>query len=166
MFPFVKQFSCNPDITIFAKGVQQKQEIFSRRLGSNEALNVIECPNRLAGEPRGDQPANKNEEGGGAGADVVLVHLDNELPSDVELADFAEDVDEKVVGGGCERRGREGLGKVEEGKGNFGRVPEAQEGLVKKVSGERNAVELERGLHGVEGVVVMKKDFGHQIGVV
>lgn len=34
------------------------------------------------------------------------------------------------------------------------------------MSGERNTVELEGGFHGVEGVVMVKKDFGDQFGVV
>lgn len=131
MFPFVKHFDSNLDITIFTKGIQKKPEIFCRRLGSDEALNVIKCPNRLAGESRGDQSTNKNEKGGGSRADHILVHLDNELPRDVELADFSKDVDEEVVRSGCERRGGEGLGIMEEGKGNFGGVPKAKEGLVK-----------------------------------
>lgn len=166
MFPFVKHFGGNLSIAIFTKGVQQEPEIFSRRLGSNEALNIIKRPNRLAGEPSGDQAANENEKGGGGGAELILVHLDDELPSDVELADFGEDIDEEVVGDSGERRRWEGLGIMEERKSNLGRMPEAKEGLMEEMGGERNAVELERGFHGVEGVVVVKKDVGDQFGVV
>jgi hypothetical protein len=95
-----------------------------------------------------------------------LVHFDNELPSEIELADFGNEVDEEVVGGGGERRGREGLGVVEKGEGDFGRVFEAEEGLVEEVRGESDAVELERGLHGVEGVVVVEEDLRDGLGLV
>lgn len=130
MFPFVKHFGGNLNIAVFTKGVEQKPEIFSRRLGSDEAFDIIKCSNSLAGESSGYQAANENEEGGGGGAELILVHLDDELPSDVELADFGEDVDEEVVGGSGERRRGEGLGVMEEGKGNLGRMPDAKEGLV------------------------------------
>lgn len=95
-----------------------------------------------------------------------LVHLDNELPNDVELTDLTEDVDEEVVGGGGGGREREGFGKVEKGEGNLGRVGEAEDGLVEEVGGERDAVELERRFHGVEGVVVVEEDLGDHVGVV
>lgn len=58
------------------------------------------------------------------------------------------------------------LGPQEEGEGNFGDVSEAEKGLVNEVSGEGDAVELKRGLHSVERVVVLKEDFGDQISVI
>lgn len=36
---------------------------------------------------------------------------------------------------------------------------------MKEMGGERNAVELERGFHGMERVVVLEEDLGDQIRV-
>ena len=141
-------------------------EILRRRSGPDKGLDIVERPNGLSGEAGGDEAADEDAEGEGGGSEVGLVHLDNELPNDVELTDLAEDVDEEVVGGGGEGREREGFGKVEKGEGNLGRVGEAEEGLVEEVGGKRDAVELERGFHGVEGVVVVKEDLGDHVGVV
>ncbi|KAK9922069.1 hypothetical protein M0R45_030551 [Rubus argutus] len=100
------------------------------------------------------------------GGEVVAVHFEDELPSDVVLADLGDDVDEEVEGVGGEGWVGEGLGVVEEGEGNFGIVLEAEERVVEEVGGESDAVELERGLHGVEGVVVVEEDLRYQFGVV
>lgn len=75
---------------------------------------------------------------------ALVVHLKNEMPGGVELADFGEDVDEDVVGGSGEGVEGEGFGVVKEGEGDFGVVGEAKEGLVEEVSGEGDGVELER----------------------
>lgn len=72
-----------------------------------------------------------------------MIHFKNELPNDVELADFAEYVDDEVVGGGGEERNRrrDGFGIVEKREGNFGRVLKAEKGLVEKKRGEGDAME-------------------------
>lgn len=93
-------------------------------------------------------------------------HFEDELPGDVELADFGENVDEEVEGGGVVAVGGLGFGPREEGKGDLGTVGEAEEGLVDEAGGEGDAVELERGFHGVEGVVVLEEDSGDEVGVV
>lgn len=41
----------------------------------------------------------------------------------------------------------------------------AKEGLVEKVRGERNSMELERGFHGVKRVVVLDEDAGNQFSI-
>lgn len=55
---------------------------------------------------------------------------------------------------------------MEEGKGNFGRVTEAEKGLVEKVSRERDPVELLRRFHEVERVVVVEEDLRERVGLV
>lgn len=42
---------------------------------------------------------------------------------------------------------------------------EAEEGLVKEEGGERDAVDLERGLHGVERIVMSEEDLGESVGI-
>lgn len=120
----------------------------------------------MTGKAGGDQAADQDHESGGIGGDVCLVHFENELPNDVELADFRENVDDEVVGGGGEegRWGRrEGFGIEKEGEGNLGRVLKAEENLVEKERGEGDAVELDGGFHGVERVVVGEEELGEGI---
>ena len=50
---------------------------------------------------------------------------------------------------------------MEEGEGNFGILLETEEGLVEKVRGERDSMELDRRFHGVEWVVVVEKELGY-----
>lgn len=98
-----------------------------------------------------------------------MVHFEDELPNDVELADLAENVDDEVVGGcGEERRGRrrEGFGKEEKGEGNFGRVLEAEESLVEKEGSKVDAMDLEGRFHEVERVVVGEEDLGKGVGFI
>lgn len=94
-----------------------------------------------------------------------MVHFDNELPGEVELADFGYEVNEDVVGGGGKRRQWEGLGIVENSESNLGRVFEAEEGLVEEVRGQSDAVELQRGLHGMEWVMVVKENLRNRVCV-
>jgi hypothetical protein len=166
MFLFVKNLGCNLNKPILAKGVQQITKIFIAGLDLTKTFNVIESTNGLACKASGDKSTDQDQERGGCGEEVVLVHFDNELPSEIELADLGDEVDEEVVGSGGERRGREGLGVVEKGEGDLGRVFEAEEGLVEEVRGESDAVELERGLHGVEGVVVVEQHLRDGLGLV
>lgn len=120
----------------------------------------------MAGEPSRNQPPNQNTEGGRGGFQGILIHFDDQLPGDVELPNFGENVDNEVVRNNVVGMMGVVLGPEEKGEGNFGGVSEAQKGLVNEVRGEGNAVELERGLHGVERVVVLEQDSGDQIGVV
>lgn len=158
MLLFVKNFSCNLNMAVFGKGIEQKAKILATGFGLDKGFHVLKGPDGLAGKAGGDQPPNEDEKCGGSGGEFEVVHFEDELPSDVVLADLGEDVNEEVEGGGGERRVREGLGIVEEGEGNFGIVDEAQEGLVEQLRRESDAVELQRRLHGVEGVVVVDKD--------
>lgn len=41
----------------------------------------------------------------------------------------------------------------------------AKEGLVEKVGGERNSMELERGFHGVKRIVLLDEDAGNQFSI-
>ena len=99
-----------------------------------------------------------------------MIHFENELPNDVELANFSEYVDDEVVGGGGEEergRRREGFGIEEEGKGNLGRVLETEESLVEKERSEGDAVEeLDGGFHAVERVVVAEEDLGKGVSFI
>lgn len=166
MLFLVKNFRGDLDMPIFTEGIKQKAEVLATGLGWDEGFDVVEGTDGLAGETRRDQSANEDEKRGGGGGEVVAVHFEDELPSDVVLADLGDDVDEEVEGVGGEGWVGEGLGVVEEGEGNFGIVLEAEERVVEEVGGESDAVELERGLHGVEGVVVVEEDLRYQFGVV
>lgn len=150
-------------MSVLAEGIDQKMEILRRGFGPNKGLDVIKGPDRLAGEAGGDEPSDEDEEGGGGRGKIVISHVDDELPGDVELANLGDDVDEEIEGLGGERKKRawEMLGVVEEGEGNFGIVVETEEGLVEEVWGKRDAMELERRLHGVEWVVVVEEDLGY-----
>lgn len=55
---------------------------------------------------------------------------------------------------------------MEEGKGNLGIIGETEEGVVDELGGESNTVELERGLHSVEGIMVVDKDFRYQLSII
>lgn len=166
MLPFVKNFSCNLNMTVFAKGIKQKAKILATGLGLDKGLDVVKGPNGLAGEARGDQAANEGKKCGSGGSEVEVVHFNDELPSDVILTDLGKDVDEQVEGGRGERRVGKGLGILEEGKSNFGIIGEAEEGVVDKLGGESNTMELERGFHGVEGIMVVDKDFRYQFSII
>lgn len=94
-----------------------------------------------------------------------MVHFDDELPRDVELANLSHGVDEEGEGGVGERGVGEGFGVVEEGEGDFGVVFEAEEGVEEEGGGEGDAVELEGRLGGVEGVVVLQEELRDQFDV-
>ncbi|PON62060.1 hypothetical protein PanWU01x14_140530 [Parasponia andersonii] len=164
--PLVENFSRDPHVPVLTKGIKQEVEIPRRRFGPNKGLNIVKGADRLPGQAGGYQSSDEDEEGGRGGGEAEALHLEDELPSDVVLADLGDDVDKEIVRGGGERRVRELLGVVEEGEGNFGIVFEPEEGLVEEVPGERDSMELERRFHGVERVVVVEKELRHGIGVV
>lgn len=74
------------------------------------------------------------------------------------MANLTHDVNDEIVGIGGERRVGERFGIIEKGKCDFGIVPETEEDLVEKVRGKGDAVELQRRLHGVEGIVMLEED--------
>lgn len=153
-------------MAVFGKGIEQKAKILAAGFGLDEGFHVLKGPNGLASEAGRDQPPNEDEKCGGGGGEVEVVHFEDELPSDVVLADLGDYVNEEVEGGDGERRVGKGLGIVEEGKGNFGIVDEAHEGVVEDLRRESDAVELQRRLHRMEGVVVVDKDLCYQFGVI
>ncbi|RDX67916.1 hypothetical protein CR513_53153, partial [Mucuna pruriens] len=160
VFIFVENFDGEFDVAVLAERVEQNAEVVRRRFGVREGVDG------LAREARADESANEGEECGGRGGEVALVHFDDELPRDVELAHLGHDVDEEGVGGESERGIREGFGVVEEGEGDFGVMLEAEEGFQEEVRGESDAVELEARLHGVERVVLLQEELRHQFRVV
>ncbi|KAK3211703.1 hypothetical protein Dsin_016409 [Dipteronia sinensis] len=169
MLILIEKFNSNFDITVLTKSVEQETHvgiiIFIFTI-FDKTFHILKSPDGLTCKTSSNQSPDQNQESGGDGYDAVLVHLDDELPSDIELSNFGENVDNEIVGRSGERVGRERTGIMEKSEGNFGRVLETKEGLVDEMRRESDAVKLEGGFHGVEGVVVSENDFGEQFGVV
>lgn len=153
-------------IAVLAKGVEKHLEVVDVRLPADKGLHVVEGPDGLARHAGGDVAADKDGEGprGGPRA-AMLVHLDDELPRDVELADLPQHIDHEVVGVGAVGVLGVVAGADEEAEGDLRSVAEAEEGLVHEVAREADAGELKGGLQRVEGVVVVDEEAGEGIGV-
>jgi len=114
-------------IAILAESIEQHLELLPVGLPPNEPLHVIKRPDRQPREAGGNVPPHQDPERPRRRRRPPLVHLHDQLPRDVELADLAEDVDHEVVGVGVEGCGVEGVvaGEDEEGEGDLGVVLEA-----------------------------------------
>lgn len=83
----------NLRISILAEGIQQHLELLPIRLPPKKPLYVIKRPNGQSSEPRRNVPPHQDPKRPRRRRDPSLIHLHDQLPHDVELADFAQDVD-------------------------------------------------------------------------
>ncbi|RAL45183.1 hypothetical protein DM860_014593 [Cuscuta australis] len=145
-FLLIEHLGGNSHVPVLAEGIEEIAEVqvpdIVLSVFIDEDEHFAEGANGLPSKSGRNESPDQNVEGREIGRDFLLFHLDDELPSDIELPDFGEDVDEEVEGGGVQRGTGVGLGEIEKSEGDFGRVSETEEGLVDEERGKGNSGEL------------------------